>query len=177
MRLEEAEDSSQRGGRVEGKHGAITILTRIPRSRHLLGLAQGSFHQGVRGHVARGARRGGQDGPGLWEQVELEGDVRAYTEDWKGAEVFDIDFERGSIVGNVATVETDEIAGLVNRRGRILAVFPWKGDRTTRLISEVLVGALSSEDVVPDLERKSAKFGNGSIGGGVVRGGGGEEVG
>lgn len=57
-------------------------------------------------------------------QVELEGDVREYTEDPEGAEVFDIEFERGPIGSNVATIEPDEIAGLEDRRGRILAVFP-----------------------------------------------------
>lgn len=109
-------------------------------------------------------------------QVELEGDVREYTEDPEGAEVFDIEFERGPIGGNVATVEPDEIAGLEDRRGRILAVFPWKGGRTTGLISEGLVRALGSEDVFSDLGMKSAKLGNGGIGGGIVRGRGGEEV-
>lgn len=110
-------------------------------------------------------------------QVELEGDVREYTEDPKGTEVLDIEFERGPIGGNVATVEPDEIAGLEDRRGTILAVFPWKGGRTTRSIGEVLVGALSSEDVISDLGMKSAELGDSGIGGGVVRGGSSKEVG
>ena len=101
-------------------------------------------------------------------QVELEGDIREYTEDPKRAEVLDIEFERGPIGGNVATVEPDEIACLEDRRGRILAVFPWKGGRTTRSISEGLVGALSSEDVISDLGMERAELGDGSIGGGIV---------
>lgn len=74
-------------------------------------------------------------------------------------------------------IPRDPDTGLEDRRGRILAVFPWKGGRTTGLISEVLVGALGSEDVISDLGMKSAKLGNGGIGGGIVRGGGGKEVG
>lgn len=44
------------------------------------------------------------------------------------------------------------------------------------MISEGLVRALGSEDVISDLGMKSAKLGNGGIGGGIVRGRGGEEV-
>ena len=89
-------------------------------------------------------------------------------DDPEGAEVFDIEFERGPIGGNVATIEPDETAGLEDRRGRILAVVSGKGGRTTRSISEGFVGALSSEDVVPDLGMERTELGDGGIGGGDV---------